>query len=133
MSQCLRVLLRCSRYERISLSTVPLNHALQRTGGGASLDNSGVTGPPVPELESLGIIHITPNMKIRLVSVLFFCSLLLAGCTSSSCKSCKSTSPAATTKSSVYDPATDTTTIKNGGYSWYLKGNHTNMMLEARP
>jgi hypothetical protein len=71
-------------------------------------------------------------MRIRLLLVLCFCSLLLAGCVSSSCKSCKSTSPEAT-KSSVYDPATDTTTVKNGGYTWYLKGNQTNVMLEARP
>ena len=101
-------------------------------GAGSSafaVDTSG----GVAQLWSLGIIHTTPNMKIILLSVLCFCSLLLAGCTSSSCKTCKSTSPAATAKSSVYDPATDTTTIKNGVYTWYLKGNQTNLMLEARP
>ena len=81
----------------------------------------------------LGVIYNAPNMKIILFSVLCFCSLLLAGCTSSSCKTCMSTSPAAATKSSVYDSAKDTTTIKNGGYSWYLKGNQTNVLFEPRP
>jgi len=78
------------------------------------------------------IIHIAPNMKLLLLSALCFCSLFLAGCTSSSGPTGKSASPAATTKSSVYDPTTDTTTIKNGGYEWRLKGNQTNMMIEAR-
>jgi hypothetical protein len=77
--------------------------------------------------------YTIPNMKIMLLSVLCFCSLLLAGCVSSSGNVCKSSSPAATTKSSVYDPATDTTTIKNGGNTWYVKGNQTNLMLEAKP
>jgi hypothetical protein len=42
-------------------------------------------------------------------------------------------SKSAVAKSSLYDPATDTTTINNGGYTWRLKGNHTNMMVEAKP
>ena len=71
-------------------------------------------------------------MKLLLLSVLCFCSLLFAGCTSSSGPTGKFASPAATTKSSVYDPATDTTTIKNGGFEWRLKGNQTNMMIRAR-
>jgi hypothetical protein len=87
----------------------------------------------VAQVLSLSGIHNIPNMKIRLLSVLCFGSLLLTGCTSSSSQTCKSPSSAAATKSSVYDPATDTTTIKNGGDTWFLKGNHTNMMLEPRP
>ena len=56
-----------------------------------------------------------------------------AGCASSSREAGKSTSSATASRSQVYDPATDTTTIKNGGYTWFVKGNQTNMMFEAKP
>ena len=112
---------------------LPPNNAGAGYADKFSLRVSGWRRSPAACLRFPVIIHITPNMKLLLLSAMCFCSLLLAGCTSSSGITGKSAAPAAVTKSSIYDPATDTTTIKNGGYEWRLKGNQSNVMMEARP
>jgi len=63
-------------------------------------------------------------MKIMLLLFWSGCGLLVGGC-ASCCGECK-TGSAAGTSSSVYDPATDTTTMTDGGYTVKVLGNHSN-------
>jgi hypothetical protein len=75
-------------------------------------------------------------MKTTLMIVLGRAAMFVSGCTSSHTQAGNSgttDSKSAVAKSSVYDPATDTTTITKDGFTWRVKGNYTNTMMEAKP
>jgi hypothetical protein len=93
--------------------------------------------PGVTQLSTLGSILISLNdMKTTLMLVLGSAVIFVSGCTSSHTQAGNSgtaDSKSAVATSSVYDPATDTTTFTKDGFTWRLKGNSTNLMVEARP
>jgi hypothetical protein len=70
-------------------------------------------------------------MKITAMIILGCAALFISGCASSHTQAADSRPAVAS--SSVYDPASDTTTVSNGGFTWRLKGNYTNATVEARP
>lgn len=72
----------------------------------------------------------TPNMKIISSSFVCVAALLLLGCSSSRC--CSKCSPSASGQRYSYDPVKDMTTIEKDGFTWYLKGNVTNLVLTPK-
>ena len=71
-------------------------------------------------------------MKFTLLLVLGCTALLIAGCATAPGHCCAPASQPSGAGHTSYDPATDVTTIEKGGYTWFLKGNVTNLVLTPK-
>jgi hypothetical protein len=73
-------------------------------------------------------------MKTALMIVLSASVMLISGCATSTTRFAYAINTPASGQSVSYDPVKDMTTVSNSndGFTWYLRGNATNVMLSPR-
>jgi hypothetical protein len=80
------------------------------------------------DMRALAVIRVV-YMKTTLLMLCCFAPLLVCGCAASHCDTARE--PVRPTKAS-YDPASDITTLEGGGFTWYMKGNVTNLVVTPK-